>query len=548
MDNDEIRSNTASLMLAKQLLDPGSIANGQRWTGFTGQNLYKSTTNATIATDANTKSVVAVMSPQISQRNGQHNIVIYERNNSGQVISTSEIPIGPELSTVFDNASVVTATLSAQNVNGSDSKAGKITSTVLRDANKRHALLSTSELATKTREEIVVVDAYEGVRTFLVSEDCGKKSVKIRKPNETKNLFQQQVANVERTKMFFDATGNDVNGFADGTVSTGSDIVFFDTGLLKTAAVTGGRNFSEFFIQDHVHDISLSGDFGFVASGAVTGAIVTVQVFNDHDTVNSPTPTASHVFNINADVANTEEAVFAIPEVVLHSTTAIARVKVLIKAVGAGFEMQAQARHLTLDLITETADIPSTPTGIIIVEGLKGGDSLSFAGEIALVGSINANNAILDAPHTTSDTMIDVLAIERLLLAICNSVPKAMSISEYESFLNNLVMDFGTTDGLAAFSFGSVVNLAKRIKNAFKRAKGGYKKVKPFARGVLRGANMIGVPGSGLAMAGLDTIDAGLAQQEELASKMRMAGLGGLAAYSHHPMTRMKMHKGPRML
>lgn len=402
--------------------------------------VYVSEGQGTLALHNDTTSLVVAYDPEVTFRNGQARVVVYQKTATGAVKQEDLINVG-RVSTDFLAGSIISSALRVSNTSATDAIAGNQSQASLHSIPKVVSSLSSTSLIQNVRDKDSklisnVNSKFDGTQTMSITEHMGEKLALLRDGAK---------ANLARMGFNISSPGSG----ADGIAATGSKtVIAADYGATASAAQalydtnqTGNLKNPLTFATFKCH-LSLTIPITFSAAGSVT------MILNALDEAGTSLDSVEIEVH-NSDSSGGTDLTVVIDQSLVSTTSAIARVTLHNKVITGGGTVSVANNVASgrIEAVEETGDIPGRGVHICIVEGVNNKASINVHAANVIAGIPDSTTAFIAGSGTTDTPEYGISEVTDALQALKYSVQRAYTIS------GAAIADQGTSQMIASSGF-----------------------------------------------------------------------------------------------
>jgi hypothetical protein len=500
--------------------------------GSEAARLFTAKGGSAVTLDSNTTSAAVVFDPEASLRNGQMNVVVYERNSSDAVTFVKKVDLG-RAANEFLSVGVLSSGLKVFNSSGVDVIGGTQSSAVLNSVPKVISSVTTTDLGNfvpNHERDLVqgIVSREDATMTMSMTEHFGSKRC-LSRTGVTANVVSRtwdEGIDSRRT-----TAGQSLTFTADQDLGI-LDVSLSSTQIASALAtpdaaitVTGGttrRVLMDTSRLDAANNPITLATYSATVSGYVS-FLNAAQTDDNYRIVYKivALDAADSIIaeNIVEDRRNVVSAAFnsRVSGTVTSTTVPIARVAVLITDAGSELTLDVVSSPQTTFRVTcteETADLSARSIHVSVFEGLNASATLNINSFAVLSGIPDSSNVFISPSSKGVSAVHDTNAVHMFLSSVARVMPRAFTISGHGSFVKSLSTMYGEEEVTLAFKALSFGDVTRRLTKAGETAKLTgkemaelMKRIEPTARAVGEVASMVPGPvgdAAGLLIRGSD--------------------------------------------
>uniref|UniRef100_A0A2V0RLM8 Uncharacterized protein n=1 Tax=viral metagenome TaxID=1070528 RepID=A0A2V0RLM8_9ZZZZ len=446
--------------------------------------LFTAKGGSAVTLASTTDSACVIFDPEATLRNGQLNVVVYERD-AGVVTAVQSVNLGRP-SEEFLSAGVLSSGLKVFNSSGVDVIGGTQSAAVLSSVPRDVSTMTSTDLSNfcpNHERDLAsgVVSREDSTLTLALTSHYGTKMCLARQ-NTQGNLVQRvwdDGIGARRTTSgqslgpsavtVFDALTGTARSDAQiiaGLASDGSTSMA-GTNLIDTANLDAANNpltlatFSASFegtfsfVGPNTGDTNFTMDMTALALDAA-GVVITSLEMRDVKPI-----TSGENFIIRASGSLTSatlpihRVIFAVRD---ESTTL------------SNLDFSPADSSTKITAFEETSDLPARAVHATVLEGLNASATLNLGSFAVLTGVPDSTNVFI-SQSSSDDTVYDDNAVKLFLRSITKVMPRAFTIDGHSSFTRELTAMYGSEETTVAFQAMSFAKTADRVKKLAKIAK-----------------------------------------------------------------------------
>uniref|UniRef100_A0A2V0RBK0 Uncharacterized protein n=1 Tax=viral metagenome TaxID=1070528 RepID=A0A2V0RBK0_9ZZZZ len=450
--------------------------------------LYTAKGGSAVTLASDTTSAAVVFDPESSLRNGQMNVVVYERNASNAVAAVQTVSLGRSTNE-FLSAGILSSGLKVFNSSGVDVIGGTQTAAVLTAVPRDISTITTTDVAnfcSNHERDLVsgVVSREDSTMTMCMTDHFGKK-MSLSRSNTLGNV-------VERS---WDSS--------IGTRLTTEGENLMKVGSRTMVATASGATNAEILANENRRLI----DTNFLSAGNNPLTLATYNATVEARIVMNDPGSAVAQFKINVRALGVDAAGTVVAEVNLTDilTTAASSVytfsaattltsattpihRVILGLVSTSSDvtdtLRAADSSAVVKAFEETADIPARPIHVCVFEGLNASATLNINSTAVMTGVPDSTNVFISSAGSVSRVVYDTNLVEMFLRSVSRVLPRAHTITGHGAMEKAVMAVFGSEDiklSFQAMSFGDVI---KKLSGAGKFAKATIRDVSDIAKEV----------------------------------------------------------------
>jgi hypothetical protein len=423
-----------------------------------------------------TANATVIYDPESTLRNGQHRVVIYERNSDEDIIKVSTIAMGRK-ATDFQAVGVVSSGLKCFNSSGTDVVGGTQSAAVLTSIPRDVSKLTSSDLANfcpNHERDLVsgITSRDDATATISINEHFGKKMALVR-PGTRSNLIER----------FYD------DGPGSRRSTTGETYSFTtDTTMTATSATTGLADAlaspDDYILVDTNRLKEELNPLTFATYSAKVEVMYRINAIAGSTAVQPHTFRAYALDAANIEIENTSQVVSVAAATNDHlggfismgidsSTKPIHRIIIVFErnTVNQTETIAVQQTTTVVTAYEETSDVPGRPIHICVFEGLNKGATINIASAASMSGIPDSTNVFIGATPMRGPEVYDSNAVDNFLKSVSRVIPRAYTVAGLNSIERQVRALYGDEEVTVAFqamSFGSLMQKMKKIASSAK--------------------------------------------------------------------------------
>jgi hypothetical protein len=471
--------------------------------GGEGVRLFTAKGGSAVTLASTTTSAAVVYDPEASLRNGQLNVVVYERNTSDAVTAVQKVNLGRPTEE-FLSAGVLSSGLKVFNSSGVDVIGGTQTAAVLnavpRDISGITSTTVANACANHERDMASgVVSREDSTLTLSMTDHYGTKACLARTNtlgNTVRRVWDDGVGS-RRTTAGSSLGPIVETAFDSLSTSTRTDAaIIADTAthLIDTNNLDEAKN--PLTLATYNADFSIDAQF--------TGASATDTDYR-MDLVGYALDAAGTVIasrQVRDVAAVTSGALFMIKcsGSITSTTVPIHRVIVGIARANASQTNLDYDKENSTGIVVgfeETSDIAARPVHVCVLEGLNASATVNLNSFAVITGVPDSTNSFIASAAPDPETY-DLNAVDVFLRSVSRSMPRAFTVGGHGEFTKTLRGIYDTEDVSIAFKAMSFSDTMSKIRSAGRIAKASVheaekimKELKPLLEGGAMMASMM---------------------------------------------------------
>jgi hypothetical protein len=468
--------------------DKQARGNLQAPNGDENVRLFTAKGGSAVTLASGTRSAAVVYDPEASLRNGQMNVVVYERDSTDAVTAVQSVNLGRP-TTEFLGVGLLSSGLKVFNSSGVDVIGGTQTAAVLTSVPRDASTLTSTSVANACGNHdrdlaSGVISREDATLTMNLNEHFGKKLALVR-DNTISNIVRRvwdDGTDARRTTAG-STVGYTVTTTLDATTSakTGNEVgdtfVFDeDTCLVDTARLDADKNpltFATFNVEVESYfkfnDPGSSGtpavdqkyEFVFMGLDAANKVLARQALVDVTSITNAKVHDVTVKATINSPTVPIARAILQLTRTTVNVTDSLEAAETVSK----------------ITAFEETSDIPARPVHVCVFEGLNASATLNINSTALLCGVPDSTNVFI-ASALSRDRVYDYNAVEIFLRSVTRMMPRAFTVSGHGAVSKTVSAFYNDEETTIAFKAMSFDKVSSAIKQAAKLAKVGASDVR----------------------------------------------------------------------
>jgi hypothetical protein len=459
--------------------------------GAENVRLYTAKGGSAITLQSTTTSAAVVFDPEVTLRNGQLCVDIYERNTSDVVTDVKRVTLGRP-SSDFLSSGVLSSGLKVLNSSGVDVIGGTQSAGVISSVPRDISTITSTDLAnfsTDHERDLIsgVISREDATMTMSFSNHFGERMA-LSRTNTLSNTVRriwddgQKDGTVARRTTTGKTSGFTVDTNMGLTNAQISSVDANNLLLLDGSAASNAKLFMDSArLDDEYNPLTLATyavqlDAFLDISGASTPAAAdpgykidaVAMALDAAGNIITTTELQDRTGALNGKIMVIKFSAFLTSSTVpIHRVVMGARRQNLDQATET---VKAGASFNIIEAIEETADIPARNLHVCVFEGLNSSATLNISSQAVLTGIPDSTNVFISS-GSGEDDVYDTNAVKIFLRSMSRTLPRAFTVGGHGAMTRKLTAMYGDEELSVSFKAMSFENVAKKVKHLGKLAK-----------------------------------------------------------------------------